>query len=175
MNETTPPSPLPTPPSPIRLPPSAASWIATGLGLGLWLPAPGTVGAAVGSLLAWGIGQLPGMAWQIAAILAVNLVGIPICTAAGRALGGKKDNQAIILDEITSVPLVFLFVAPLTIPTLVAGFLLHRVFDISKPPPARQLERLPEGLGVMADDWAAAIYACAVLHLLIALGVPLGG
>ena len=175
MNETTPHSPLPTPHSPFRLPPSAASWIATGLGLGLWLPAPGTVGAALGSLLAWGISQLPGTAWQVATILAINLAGIPLCTAAGRALGGKKDNQAIVLDEITSVPLVFLFVTPLSGWTLLAGFLLHRVFDISKPPPARQLERLPDGLGVMADDWAAGVYACVALHLLIALGVPLGG
>lgn len=163
------------PSSRFRLPPSPSAWIATCFGLGLWLPAPGTVGAAVGSVLAWGIGQLPGQAWQLVAIIAVNLAGIPICTAAGRALGGKKDNQAINLDEITSMPLVFLFVGPLSISLLVAGFVLHRVFDISKPPPARQLEDLPEGLGVMADDWVAGLYGCAALHLLLALGAPLAG
>ena len=88
---------------------------------------------------------------------------VPLTTAAGRALGGNKDNQAIIWDEIVTVPIVFLLV-PLTGWTIaVAGFLLHRLMDISKPPPARQLERLPEGLGVMADDVIASVYACAAL------------
>ena len=76
-------------------------------------PAPGTAGAVWGSLLAWGIGYLPGFAWQVLAIVVVNLVGVPLGTAAGRALGGKKDNQAIVWDEIAAVPIVFLLV-PLT-------------------------------------------------------------
>src|SRR4051812_41138386 len=85
--------------------------MATGLGLGLIVPAPGTIGAAVWGLpLAWAIGQLPGIVWQVAAIVAANLVGIPLATAAGRALGGEKDNQAIIWDEIATVPVVFLLV-----------------------------------------------------------------
>ena len=42
---------------------------------------------------------------------------------------------------------------------LAVAFVLHRIFDITKPPPARQLEHLPTGLGIMADDWAAAAYA----------------
>ena len=161
----------------------ATVWLATGLGVGLWAPAPGTAGAALGSLLAWGISYLPGQAWQIVAIVALNLAGIPLATAAGRALGGKKDNQAIILDEITSMPIVFLL-TPLTgwanggWAIGLAGFCLHRLFDITKPPPARQLERLSEGLGVMADDWAAAAYACVTLYGLVWLthwaGVPLG-
>jgi phosphatidylglycerophosphatase A len=48
----------------------------------------------------------------------------------------------------------------------VLGFALHRFFDILKPPPARQLERLPEGLGIMADDVMAAIYAAAMMLLI---------
>jgi phosphatidylglycerophosphatase A len=56
----------------------------------------------------------------------------------------------------------------------VAGFLLHRLFDITKPPPAAQLENLPEGLGVMADDLAAAIYACVVLYGIAWLGEHIG-
>jgi len=172
------------PPSAFPLPPSAAAWLATGLatglGTGLWAPAPGTAGAAIGSLVAWGISYLPSFAWQIAAILGLNLVGIPLSTVAGRALGGKKDNQAIIWDEIMSLPIVFLFV-PLTAWTSggwaigLAGFALHRLFDITKPPPARQLEHLPDGLGVMADDWVAAIYAGVALYALVWIGVPLGG
>jgi phosphatidylglycerophosphatase A len=51
-----------------------------------------------------------------------------------------------------------------------AGFMLHRLLDITKPPPARQLERLPQGLGIMADDFAAAVYANLALRILIKLG-----
>ena len=165
----------PPAPRPQSLSAQLATGLATGLGTGLWAPAPGTAGAAIGSLVAWGIANLPNHAWQIAAILGLNLAGIPLATAAGRALGGKKDNQAIIWDEIMSMPLVFLFV-PLTSWTIcLAGFALHRLFDITKPPPARQLEHLPEGLGVMADDWVAALYAAVALYALARAGVPLGG
>jgi phosphatidylglycerophosphatase A len=138
-----------------------AVWLATGLGVGLVAPAPGTFGTAIWGLpLAWAIGQLPGVTWQLVAIIVVNLFGIPLATLAGRALGGKKDNQAIIWDEIATVPIVFLLVPLTNWKVAVAGFLAHRLFDITKPPPAQQLERLPEGLGVMADDWIAGIYAC---------------
>jgi phosphatidylglycerophosphatase A len=145
-------------------PQGIAVLLATGFGVGLVAPAPGTVGSLVWGLpLAWLIGQLPGLGPQLGAILVLIIVGIPLATAAGRALGDEKDNQAIIWDEISTVPLVFLF-APLTNWKIaVAGFVLHRLMDITKPPPARQLERLPEGLGVMADDWMASIYACALL------------
>jgi phosphatidylglycerophosphatase A len=126
--------------------------------------APGSIGAAVWGLpLAWAISQLPGLIWQIAAIIVLNLVGVPIATAAGRALGGTKDNQAIVWDEIATVPVVFLIVAITNWRIALAGFILHRAMDILKPPPASQLERLPEGLGVMADDWMAGIYACVAL------------
>jgi phosphatidylglycerophosphatase A len=166
--------PLPT--SPHRLPPSV--WLATGLGVGLVAPAPGTFGAAMGSLLAWGISYLPsyylpGYWWQLAAIAALLAIGIPLSTAAGRALGGKKDNQAIIWDEITTVPLIFLFIPLTNWRTALAGFALHRLFDITKPPPARQLEHLPDGLGVMADDVVAALYGAIALYLLVRLGLPL--
>jgi phosphatidylglycerophosphatase A len=141
-----------------------AMWVATGLGLGLVAPAPGTIGVAIWGLpLAWVIGQLPGVGWQIVAIVVANLVGIPLATAAGRVLGGKKDNQAIIWDEIATTPIVFLLVPLANWKVAVAGFAAHRLFDITKPPPARQLEFLPEGLGVMADDWIAGIYACLLM------------
>lgn len=162
-----------TPPSPSPRRLSPAVWLATGFGVGLIAPAPGTFGAAIGSLLAGGIASIPGYWPQLAAIIALLAVGIPVCTAAGHALGGKKDNQAIIWDEITTVPLVFLFVPLANWKTLLAGFLLHRLFDITKPPPARQLEHLPEGLGVMADDVIAALYAALTLYLVNRFAWPL--
>ena len=70
------------------------------------------------------------------------------------------------MDEIVSMPITFLAV-PMSSPWVVlAGFVLNRLLDIVKPPPARRLEDLPGGLGVMADDWAAGIYSCVILHLL---------
>jgi phosphatidylglycerophosphatase A len=141
-----------------------AKWLATGFGVGLVAPAPGTFGAAIWGLpLAWAIGQLRGICWQVVAIITVNLVGIPLATVAGKVLGGKKDNQAIIWDEIATTPIVFLLVPLTNWKVAVAGFVAHRLFDITKPPPARQLEQLPEGLGVMADDWIAGIYACLLM------------
>jgi phosphatidylglycerophosphatase A len=167
----------PTQPTPINsgsksetirgsLPQKIAVWVATGLGVGLLMPAPGTFGALWGLPLAWLIGRMPGVGWQILATLAVNLAGIPLTTAAGRALGGKKDNQAIVWDELATMPIVFLLVPLANWKIGAAGFLLHRLCDITKPPPARHLERLPEGLGVMADDWVAAVYAALCLTCL---------
>jgi phosphatidylglycerophosphatase A len=143
---------------------SPAVWAATGLGLGLVTVSPGTVGTLLeGMPLAWGISRLPGIGWQALATAILFAVGIPLCTAAGRALGGSKDNQAIVYDEIVTTPVVFLIVPLTNWKIALAGFLLHRLFDITKPPPARQLEALPQGLGVMADDLMAAIYACLSL------------
>jgi phosphatidylglycerophosphatase A len=137
-----------------------ATWLATGFGVGRWCPAPGTAGAAMGVILSWLLHWLlPNLAWQALAVMILNAVGVPLATAAGHALGGQVDNQAIIWDEIASMAIVFLFV-PLSQWWIgLVGFGLHRLFDITKLPPARQLECLPDGLGVMADDWAAAIYA----------------
>lgn len=152
-----------------------AEWIATGLGVGLVCPAPGTFGTALWGLpLAWAIGRLPGMGWQIVAIVVAVLIGVPIATAAGRELGGKKDNQAIIWDEIATTPIVFLLVPLINWKVAVAGFLAHRLFDITKPPPARQVEALPDGLGVMADDCVAGIYAC-LLMAAVASGLEAAG
>ena len=119
--------------------------------------------------MGWAIASIPHVGLQVAAIVALCLVGIPICTHAVHRLGGK-DPGCVVWDEMASLPITF-FLVPLEAwsnPGIVlTGFILNRVFDISKPPPARQLERLPEGLGVMADDWAAGIYSCLTLHALL--------
>lgn len=144
---------------------SPAVWIATGLGLGLVTKAPGTFGALVEGLpVAWALSYLPSAAWQALAAALLFAVGVPVATAAGRALGGAKDNQAIIYDEIITVPVVFLLVPLTNWKVALLGFAMHRLFDITKPPPAGQLERLPDGLGVMADDLMAAIYGAIALY-----------
>lgn len=144
--------------------------VASGLGIGFVPVAPGTFGSLWGLLLAWAVGHLELPAARAAVIAVLCIAGVPIATVAARALGGKKDPGAIVLDEIVAVPIAF-FLVPLTsLSVALVGFVLWRVMDIVKPPPARQLERLPKGLGIMADDWAAAAYACLALHLLRSLG-----
>ena len=149
---------------------SVAVILATGLGIGRIPWAPGTFGTLLGLPLAWAIGRLPNAGLQAAVIVAICAVGIPICTSAARRLRAK-DPGAIVLDEIASLPMTFFLVPFDNVWIIVAGFLLHRLFDITKPPPARQLERLPEGLGIMADDWIAGLYSGVVLRLLMWSGV----
>lgn len=138
-----------------------AVWLATGLGVGLIGPAPGTLGALWGLLLAWGVSHLQPLAAAMI-VIGVIAVGVPLCTRAARRLGGK-DPQAIVWDELATVPIVFLFVPLTSWKIALGGYALHRLFDITKPWPCQQLERLPEGLGIMADDAAAALYAAGAL------------
>ena len=146
-------------------------WIATGFGFGYAPKAPGTVGSLWGIPLAWTLIQIPSTLVQIVVLVALYAVGIPICTSAAKQLG-KKDPGAVVWDEIATVPIVFLFVEPRLIhrpEILLIGFLLHRIFDISKLPPIKRFEKLPDGLGIMTDDVVAAIYGCAGLHVLLQL------
>jgi len=150
-----------------------AVFLATGFWAGRMPVAPGTFGALWGLPLAWAISLISSEWIQALVIVAICAAGVPICTAAARRMGGKKDPGAIVLDEIASLPITFFLVPheawrqPLIV---LIGFALHRLFDITKIPPARQLERLPTGLGIMADDWAAGVYSCLVLHAILWTG-----
>ncbi len=146
--------------------------LATGFGVGLKMPAPGTFGALWGIPLWLGLQQLPSLGWQIGVLSAIFLGGIPLCTTAARELLLRgwsktgKDPQSIVIDEYATVPIVYAFSPAATTGSFsstimwwVLGFALHRLFDISKPWPCRKLEQLPEGLGIMTDDLVAALYA----------------
>jgi len=146
-------------------------FLATGTWLGLVPLAPGTVGALWGLPLAWGVGKLPELWQQIAIIVALAAVGIPLCTEAARRMGGLKDPGSIVFDEIASLPMTFFMINMDRASVVVAGFALHRLFDITKPPPARGFERFPAGLGIMADDWIAGLYSNLALRLLLWAGV----
>ncbi len=73
-----------------------------------------------------------------------------------RSRHGIKDPQFVVIDEVAG-QLIALIAVPLTWKTFLAGFILFRAFDIVKPPPVRQLEKLPEGTGIVLDDVAAGI------------------
>lgn len=137
-------------------------WLATGLGVGYVRIAPGTFGTLWGLPLVGLLSQLS-LHWYVAISAALIVAAVPLCyLAAGRL--GSKDPSAVVLDEIASFPLVFVGIRlwgddAIRWPLLAVGFVLHRVFDIAKPPPVRQLERLPGGWGIVADDVVAAAYA----------------
>lgn len=140
--------------------------LATGLGLGLSPFAPGTFGSVGGVALAWGLQQLPiPLHWLLAALLIA--VGIPICGRAA-ALYGKQDPGQVVFDEIAAIPILFLWI-PVRLETAILGFLWFRVFDIWKPWPVCTLEKIPGGLGVMADDLGAAVFSLAALWLTLKL------
>ncbi len=100
-----------------------------------------------------------------ALIVAAIAVGIPAASRVARA-SRTEDPQFVVIDEVAGQWITLLF-APVTWKTLVVGFILFRGFDIVKPPPVRQLERLPEGTGIVADDVAAGMLALAIMQLLL--------
>jgi phosphatidylglycerophosphatase A len=140
--------------------------VATGLGSGYSPVAPGTAGSLVGLLLFLPLARL-GWPMQLAAAAALTLVGTLAAGRVARELG-RKDPGLVVVDEVAGQWITFLAL-PLTPVTALAGFLLFRVMDIVKPWPARDLERLPGGIGIMADDVAAGIYAQLLLRVGLAV------
>jgi phosphatidylglycerophosphatase A len=167
--------------------------IATALGLGYLPKAPGTWGSLGGVAISlgmtwlfsrktlqyanlernanfWTVGLLPAGVDYVVVIL-IAILGVYV---AGRAAkyAGKKDPQFVVIDEVSGQMIAYF--SPFTLlnwKSLLLGFILFRVFDIWKPFPARQAESLPGGLGIMADDWIAGIYAALGLWIARALGL----
>jgi phosphatidylglycerophosphatase A len=169
--------------------PSTALAIATALGLGYLPKAPGTFGS-LGGVALYAIVQyyfplnfVPGVHseillpayWLCMTALPVTLVLalIGVWSASKVAtFSGKKDPQFVVIDEVSGQHLTYFFsLTLLNWKYLLLGFILFRVFDIWKPFPARQAESLPGGLGIMADDWIAGIYAALALWIARALGM----
>ena len=171
---------------------SATDYLALALatcGVGYFPIAPGTMGALVGVGLyvtIWsGVDQLltsralanrlttvyvftPLMAFMLVVIFVVTMVGIWAATRAEK-LQQKKDPSIVVIDEVAG-QMIALLSGPFWIQTwwsIVTAFLLFRLFDIWKPYPIRRLEGLESGLGIMADDLAAGVYALIVNSLLI--------
>jgi len=138
--------------------------IATGLGLGFLPIAPGTWGS-LGALAVLGPLRFacpPAFAVLLAALCAAGIV------AAGRAARAlaDPDPRRVVIDEVVGMGLTLAAVRVPAPASLLAAFILFRVFDVLKPPPLRALERLPGGFGIVADDAGAAGYAALVLWLI---------
>jgi phosphatidylglycerophosphatase A len=150
-----------------------ATLIATLCGIGRLRPGPGSWGSAATVVLWAGVAYrlAPSLRTPVAIALALllTLIGIPAATRVARA-SAAKDPQFVVIDEVAG-QLIALIAVPLAWKTFLAGFILFRGFDIVKPPPVRQLEKLPEGSGIMLDDVAAGFFALIGMHLLLHFGL----
>jgi phosphatidylglycerophosphatase A len=150
---------------------TAWAWaVGTFLGAGLLRPGPGTWGSAAAALLwlaaAMGLHLAPGsLAWlTLAAAMGALVMGIPAATRVERE-SGREDPGHVVIDEVAG-QWIALIHSRVNLSHLLAGFLFFRLFDIVKPWPARQLEGLPAGWGIMLDDVAAGVYALLLMQAL---------
>lgn len=159
----------------------AAIFLATGAYSGYSPIAPGTAGSLVAALVLLSFDSFHGF-WFWAAMLFLLVAGTWAAARAEMAWQ-KKDAQQIVIDEFLGM---FISVAalPATWPALILAFVFFRLFDIFKPPPVRQAEKvesllggtakpfsLASGFGVMLDDVVAGIYANLTLRLLLMLSI----
>ncbi|PKN69773.1 MAG: phosphatidylglycerophosphatase A [Deltaproteobacteria bacterium HGW-Deltaproteobacteria-12] len=140
----------------------AIKFLACGFGSGLAPIAPGTFGTLAGVPICLLCLPLP---WFLRLLVVLALMALAVYVS-GRAeeIYSKKDDQRIVIDEIVGFQVTMLPVT-ITILHLCAGFVLFRVFDILKPFPLNNLQRLPGGWGVVLDDVGAGIYAGLVLFI----------
>ncbi len=151
---------------------SKTTWawmVATFCGAGRLKPGPGTWGSLAAAAI-WYFGlraaHLTGWAVSVltaAGALVVALIGIPAGTIVARE-SGRDDPGFVVIDEVAG-QWVALIAAPVELRHAVLGLALFRVFDIVKPWPARQLEELHGGTGIMLDDLAAGAYALVIMML----------
>jgi phosphatidylglycerophosphatase A len=140
------------------------AWLlATWFGCGLAPIAPGTVGT-LGALPLYFLVRSHGPLAVLATAALVTVIGIWASNVVVRETG-EKDPQRIVIDEAAGV-LLALALAPMTLGGAAFAVILFRVFDMTKPFPARQAERLPAGWGVVVDDLVAGLWAALFVRIL---------
>jgi phosphatidylglycerophosphatase A len=143
-----------------------AGWLACGFGSGLAPVAQGTFGS-LAAILPWLLLRQYSLSLNLAVIVIGFAIGVWACEIAGRALR-VDDHRSLVWDEFVGqwIALLPALLAPWW--AIVLGFALFRLFDVWKPWPIRYLDRhLKGGLGVMADDVIAGIFAAVVLKLVL--------
>ncbi len=141
-----------------------ANLIATFFYVGLSPYVPGTLGTLAAIPLFYLLSFTPVYVYLAFTILII-LISI-WASSISESIYGKTDPRQIVTDEVCGYLVTMSFVQP-TLTNMLVGFLFFRIFDIVKPPPAKQAERLHGGLGVVLDDVAAGIYANIVIHLML--------
>jgi phosphatidylglycerophosphatase A len=133
--------------------------------------ASGTFGSAVGLAVFTAVRLSESVAVEVAVIVLLFAIGIWSSNVAERHFE-SVDPAPVVIDEVAGM-LITLALLPVNVYGAIAGFLIFRLLDVIKPWPADRLERLHGGLGVMADDAMAAVYANLALRILIAV-MPAG-
>jgi phosphatidylglycerophosphatase A len=149
-------------------------FISTGFYVGYFSKAPGTFGSLTAALIAWNLRQFTQISWIGLAVAAFVsfFVGL-YCVSKLLQDTKEKDPGYVVIDEWAGQFLTFCF-APLTFETLVVGFVLFRIFDISKIYPINKTEKLKGAVGVMVDDMVAGLYAGTCLYVWHLLRVQAG-
>jgi phosphatidylglycerophosphatase A len=130
--------------------------------VGFFPIAPGTAGS-LAALALFAFIRWIGVPWiELLAIVTVFAIGVWAAQGTERALG-RKDPGIVVIDEVLGM-LVTLALLPVSLTGIMLGFLLFRVLDVIKPYPAAQFEHLHGGLGIMADDAVAGLYAHVALR-----------
>jgi phosphatidylglycerophosphatase A len=150
-----------------------AMLLANGFGLGLSPVASGTVGTLLALPIVWFFCKLlevsGGIFWQCGIALVLSLIAIPICSVAEKHYGTKDDGR-IVADEYLTFPICMIGL-PWNPWVLLIAFLSCRFFDIVKPAPANQLQRIHGGFGIVIDDVVASLYSLAfnvvVVHFVL--------
>jgi phosphatidylglycerophosphatase A len=124
--------------------------------------APGTAGSLAALVLFAFIRWIGVPAVELGAIIAVFAIGVWAAHGTEIALG-RKDPGVVVIDEVLGM-LMTLALLPLSLTGIALGFLFFRILDVVKPYPAAQLEHLHGGLGIMADDAVAGLYAHLALR-----------
>lgn len=131
-------------------------FIATCAYVGYAPVAPGTFGSAVGLVVYYLVRRQASMAIELATIAVILVIGLWSATEAEHHFGGI-DPGPVVIDEVIGM-LVTLALHPVNLAGAVTGFFIFRLLDIVKPWPARRLEHLPGGVGIVLDDVMAGIY-----------------
>jgi phosphatidylglycerophosphatase A len=139
--------------------------IATWFGCGYFPWGPGTVGSLAGVAIAlilshWGLGR------DVLSILIAVLL-LPAIWSASRTerILGQEDPGLVVVDEVLGQWVTLLGAPARSWKVFVAGFVLFRLLDIWKPWPVRNMEAIPEGAGIVADDLAAGVYGAFMLYI----------
>jgi phosphatidylglycerophosphatase A len=140
--------------------------LSTWFGCGLSPKAPGTAGSLAALVIGILLHEYAAFAWWHFLILAAVMLPAAVWSATVTAETKKlKDPQIVVIDEVLGQWIALAGARSLTPATYIAAFALFRVFDIWKPWPVRQLEALPGGWGINADDLMAGAYAALVLFV----------
>ena len=145
--------------------------LATGLGVAYLTPfAKATLASAVTvavfAMLHWGDNVIsPSF---VVAIAAIFFIGVYVSSRVSS--DEDPDPSKVVIDEVAGQLAALLILAPVDWWTLLAAFMLFRLFDITKPLGIRRLEAIPNGWGIMLDDLAAGLLAAVVINVAILIG-----